>query len=394
MKCKKCGNSIPEGSVFCNWCGEKQIRSRKKAGAELKVPKPTQMSSGKWFIRLRINGENRNVTESTERACIEKARALKAGLLTEKRLRSDVASLTLEGACTAYIAKIEGRLSPSTKQGYEKIVRMHFPELMKKKLGDINDKTIQAAIDAECKRISRRGKPYAPKTVNAAYFFIADVLDAYDVTHGTPRLPEEKKRPVQILTAEQVYEAIKGTEIELPCLLAMWLTFTISEIRGFTKSKSIRNGQISVMETVVDIGGKPVRKEAAKEAERARTQNIPPYIQQLIDDVDGDVICPLSSQATNKRLQRRLEKFGYPVISFHKLRHISASTSVALNIPAAYVKDRGGWVSDYVVNRVYTHTFPKERLEADKKMDDFFSDIINAQNVKSSSNSSSEKKKA
>lgn len=394
MKCKKCGNSIPDGSLFCNWCGERQIRQRKKAGAELKVPKPTQMSSGNWFIRLRINGENINVTEATERACIEKARALKAGLLTEKKFRSDVATMTLCEACNAHIAKIEGRLSPSTKQGYEKIVRMHFPELMKKKLGDINDKTIQAAIDAECKRISRRGKPYAPKTVNSAYFFVADVLDAYDVAHGTPRLPEEKKRPVQILTAEQVYSAVKGTDIELPCLLAMWLTFTISEIRGFTKSKSIRNGQISVMETVVDVGGKPVRKDAAKEAERARTQNIPPYIQQLIDAVDGDVICPLSSQATNKRLQRRLEKFGYPVISFHKLRHISASTSVALNIPAAYVKDRGGWVSDYVVNRVYTHTFPKERLEADKKMDDFFTDIINAQSVKTSSNSSSEKKKA
>ena len=394
MNCKKCCNQIPDNSLFCNWCGERQIRQRKKAGAELKVPKPTQMSSGNWFIRLRINGENINVTESTERACIEKARALKAGLLTEKKLRSDVATMTLCEACNAHIAKIEGRLSPSTKQGYEKIVRMHFPELMKKKLGDINDKTIQAAIDAECKRISRRGKPYAPKTVNAAYFFVADVLDAYDVAHGTPRLPEEKKRPVQILTAEQVYSAVKGTDIELPCLLAMWLTFTISEIRGFTKSKSIRNGQISVMETVVDVGGKPVRKDAAKEAERARTQNIPPYIQQLIDNVEGDIICPLSSQATNKRLQRRLEKFGYPVISFHKLRHISASTSVALNIPTAYVKDRGGWVSDYVVNRVYTHTFPKERLEADKKMDDFFTDIINAQNVKTSSNSSSEKKKA
>lgn len=394
MNCKKCGNQIPDNSLFCNWCGERQLRQRKKAGAELKVPKPTQMSSGNWFIRLRINGENVNVTEATERACIEKARALKAGLLTEKKLRSDVASMTLEDACKAHITKIEGRLSPSTKQGYEKIVRVHFPAFMKKKLGAINDKTIQAAIDEECKRINRRGNPYAPKTVNAAYFFVADVLDAYGVPHGTPRLPEEKKRPVQILTAEQVYDAVKGTEIELPCLLAMWLTFTISEIRGFTKSKSIRNGQISVMETVVDIDGKPVRKEAAKEADRARTQNIPPYIQQLIDAVDGDVICPLSSQATNKRLQRRLEKLGYPVISFHKLRHISASTSVALNIPAAYVKDRGGWVSDYVVNRVYTHTFPKERLEADKKMDDYFTDIINAANVKTSSNLASNKKDA
>lgn len=394
MICKKCGNAIPDGAIFCNWCGERQIRQRKKTGSELKVPKPVQMSSGNWFIRLRINGQNINVTENTERACIEKARALKAGLLTEKKLRGDISTMTLSDACAKYIAKIEGRLSPSTKQGYEKIVNNQFPGLMKKQLGQITDKVLQDAVDAECKRPNSRGVPYAPKSVNNAYSFIAEVLEAYDVPHTTPRLPEEKKKPVQILTAEQVYEAVKGTEIELPCLLAMWLTFTISEIRGFTKSKSIRNGQISVMETVVDIDGKPVRKPTAKEAERARTQNIPPYIQELIDKVDGDIICPLSSQATNKRLQRRLEKFGYPVISFHKLRHISASASVALSIPAAYVKERGGWVSDYVVNRVYTHTFPKERLEADKKIDDYFTSIITAKNVNSSSNLASTEKEA
>ena len=82
----------------------------------------------------------------------------------------------------------------------------------------------------------------------------------------------------------------------------MWMTFTISEIRGFTKSRSIHDGQISVVETVVDINGKPVRKPYGKEEERSRTLDIPPYIMALIDAVDGDVICPLSSQAVNKRL--------------------------------------------------------------------------------------------
>ena len=376
MNCRKCRNEIPKGSLFCNWCGEQQIRSRKKKGAELKVPKAVQLSGGEWSIRLRIDGTVQHIKAPTERECIEKARAAKAGLLKEKKLNSEDANTLLCDAATAYIAKIEGRLAASAKQGYEKIVRCHFPQLMQTKLKDINDAVLQAAVDAECKRINRRHKKYEPKTILNAYFFVADVLDAYSVEHKTPRLPEIKKKPVQILTAEQVFSVIKGTDIELPCLLAMWLTFTISEIRGFTQSKSIRNGQISVVETVVDINGKPLRKAEAKESDRARTHNIPPYIQELIDKVEGDVLCPLSSQAVNKRLQRRLEKAGLPVISFHKLRHISASASVALNIPAAYLKERGGWKTEHIMNRVYTHTFAKERLEADAKINDYFEAIV------------------
>jgi hypothetical protein len=375
MKCKNCKREIDSDSIFCKWCGQKQIREAKK---EVRIPTPRQLPSGKWHIQLRIDGQSVYITEDTEAKCRAKAVAVKSGLIETRKKPENI---SLHDACLRYIAAGKDRRRPTTTQGYEKIVRNHFPDLMKKPIGSITSDLLQAAVDKECGRLNQRGQKYAPKTICSAYNFIAEVLSANHIQYDTPRLPELKRKPVQILTAEQVYKAVKGTEIELPCLLAMWMTFTISEIRGFTKSKSIRNGQISVVEAVVDIDGKPVRLEGGKEETRTRTHDIPPYIMELIDRVEGDVICPLSSQSTNKRLQRLLAKNDLPVISFHKLRHIAASTAAALGVPATYNKDRGGWKSDHIMNTVYTHTFTAERKAADELINSHFESIIHDENA-------------
>lgn len=370
MKCKNCRRVIPENSIFCNWCGEKQLREKKKT---LKVPAPRQLPSGQWNIYLRAEGQS--ITEPTPERCTAKAQAIRAGFIEAKK---KAPGITLRDACLKHIESNRGRLSPSTIQGYEKIVRNQFPGLMAKRLSAIDAATLQEAVNEECRRPSRRGKPYSAKSVRSAYAYISEVLSLNKLDLPTPKLPEPKRQPVRILRPEQIFEAVCGTEIELPCLLAMWMTFTISEIRGFTKSRSIHDGQISVVETVVDIGGKPVRKPYGKEEERSRTLDIPPYIMALIDAVEGDVICPLSSQAVNKRLQRRLKKFGYQPISFHKLRHIAASSAAGLKIPDAYIRERGGWKSDHIMKSVYTHTFTAERRAADAAIDAHFEAIVSA----------------
>lgn len=347
----------------------------------MKVPKPRKLPSGNWFIQLRLGGESVPVTNADEKACIKEAQYIKAEYLAGKRVKSDKNEQKLKDACTDYIETKRSRLSPSTIQGYEKIRDNNFQEIMDKPICELTWDILDGAIAQECAKKSRRGKPLSAKSITNSFMFIISVLRFKKIKYDDAfSLPELKKKPVIILPAADVYNAVKGTEIELPCLLAMWLTMSISEIRGLTKSKSIHNGQISIVETVVDIDGKPVRKEGGKESERTRTQDIPPYIQGLIDEVDGDIICPLSSQTVNKRLGRLLEKHGLQPISFHKLRHISASTMAALNIPTNYARDKGGWKTDYTMQRVYTHTFTEERKNADAKMDVFFEQIIDNAN--------------
>lgn len=375
MKCRNCSRDIPDNSIFCNWCGKKQLVEKKK---EVSVPRPRQLPSGSWFGRCTIDGKRISFTASTEEEYYTRVRAAKANLIPS----SSPSSLTLHTAIEKYIQSSSGRLSPTTLQGYNSILRNGFGSLLSRRVSAITTNMLQKAVDDECLAVSpRTGKPYTPKTIANRYGLIATVLHEYAPSLKTSvRLPEPKELPIHILTPEQIYSVVRGTDIELPVLLSMWLSFSMSELRGLTKSGSIHGDQISVMETVVDVDGKPVRKSGGKEVKRSRTLNLPPYIRSLIDAVPGDVICPLSGQAMYKRFTRLLQSNGLPHMTFHQLRHVNASVMAELNIPEKESNDRGGWKSSHVRQRVYTHSFSATRTAADAAVDSYFSSIIGNEN--------------
>ena len=50
MVYKNCKREIDDDSIFCKWCGEKQIRERRKK-AEVRVPTPRQMEVVNTSVR-------------------------------------------------------------------------------------------------------------------------------------------------------------------------------------------------------------------------------------------------------------------------------------------------------------------------------------------------------
>lgn len=337
----------------------------------MKIPKIIQLPSGAYNTNIMIDGQRISITDYSEELVAAKALALKTGLTK----RTPPSKLTVKQACERYIDERRGRLSPTTIDGYERIVANGFPQLMKMQIGDITHRTLQKAVDDECKRVNQRGQKYSPKSVTNRYTFIASVLHDYTDIRTDVVLPDIKDKPIILPTAEEIYQAVKGTPIELPVLLSMWLTLSMSEIRGLTKSKSIHGDKLSVVETVVQVDGKDVRKTGGKEQKRSRTLAIPKYIKKLIDNVDGDVIVSATPASITSRFYKLLKKNGIPHISFHALRHISASTMAMLQIQPEISNQRGGWKTSYTRERVYTHVFTRERIEADKKIDEYFNRI-------------------
>ena len=74
MKCKSCKREIQDNSIFCNWCGTRQIKDY----AEITIPKPKKRKDY-YSAQVMINGERITVTGKTEAQYRKNANALKAG---------------------------------------------------------------------------------------------------------------------------------------------------------------------------------------------------------------------------------------------------------------------------------------------------------------------------
>lgn len=344
----------------------------------MKLPTIRQLPSGSWFCRLRIGGRDICITEPTEAKCRAKAMAYKTGVLQAKKAPVDK---TLRQACQAYInARPKG--SPTTRHTNETYVKFAFQGIMDKKLKDITKADFINAVAEECQRETRRHETIAPVSVHKEFDFICAVLRENDIEPPQiNNLPAVQQLPVVLPEPSDVLRAIVGSSIELPCLLAAWLSLTQSEIRALTKSKSIKNGKLYINETVVRVGGQDIRKKGSKEEKRSRVHTIPPHIQQLINQQPGDVLCPFTPRQLYGRFQTLQRRAGVdPPISFHQLRHLNASVMAMLGVQKEIARERGGWHNDAVMDQVYTHTFTSARRSADASIDAYFADKIGNKN--------------
>ena len=281
---------------------------------------------------------------------------------------------TLREICEMYIDLREPILSPTTIEGYRKVIKNYFSDYMEIKVSKLTALMLQQMVSQECLRLNNKGKRISPKSVANAWGLVSSALRQFGYDFKVS-LPERPDKVVQIHSPETIMAAVRGTDIELPVLLGCWCGLSMSEMRGARKS-DIRDGILYINQVMVDVNGVPTIKEKGKEEKRTRAVRLPQYILELIGRVEGEYLITISGEALYKRWSRLLEAKGLEHMTFHQTRHVFATAGAMLNIPSRVLQEKGGWKTDHTMKKVYQHTFTEDRREADDKIDEYFEKLL------------------
>lgn len=369
MTCRDCGREIAENSVYCNWCGAKQLRKRRRKRDEIKVPAPTQMPSGSWRIVLRAEGVS--VTEPTRERCLARARAIRAGFLEQQKAAA-ARGLTLREAIDKHIAKRRPRpLSPSTVRGYETIKAHRFPGKIDQPLADLSDWQDELADASET---------LSPKTVSNAWGLVTTVMRENGVAVPRVVLPEKDPlvetpwlTPTEIL---RFLPAIKGTGFEVGALLALH-SLRRSEIFALTWDHiDLERQRITVAGSVVpDRDGEFVRRAENKSAHSRRVVRIviPRLAEELARRKAEDLpICDCTIQSLYNGINLVCKKAGLPECGVHGLRRSFVSLGYHLRMSELEVQEIGGWNDAKTVHKHYLRLAQEDRINAENKLDEFY----------------------
>lgn len=346
------------------------------------MPYLKKMPSGNWKCQYRVDGKYKCVTAPTKKEA--ELMALEDQLASKRKERT---GLTVAEAVRAYIDSRDEILSPSTVQGYEKDLTNHIGPhpIASVYLKDLSDDDYQRFVNDLAGTTGRRGQ-LSPKTVKN----ICKLLEAAVRYHEPGRilrakLPAPRKQIVHLLALEDVIALTKGTEIELPVLLAAWLSLSMSEIRGLMPS-SVQGTRLIVRGSVIDVHNEAIHKLNNKAYERTRSIDLPPEILALIKQTDAwragtGFLVPMTSNGIYKRWQRIQRDAGVPVgehMTFHQLRHLCASEMEDLGIPDSVSMLRGGWSTRDTLTRVYQHAITSKQSIYDRRINDRYASIYNA----------------
>lgn len=326
-----------------------------------------KLPSGNWRVRVydKTSGKTKSFTASTKKGAeLQAARWLNDLIpkpLNEKKLSECIDD---------YIKIKENVLSPTTIDKYRNIKKNQLtPAFLNLQLNKLNSAIIQDELNDLAGR-------YSAKTVHNASGLISAVLGVYypDFRYKVT-LPQVQKKKKDYPSAVQIVDMFKGTNIELPVLLGLWLGLRLSEIRGLQKT-DIKNGILSINRVKVDIGTQTITKDNAKTANSKRDIKVPSHILSLIESLPTDNITDLNHRQIYQRFKRIVTKYGFPDMTFHDLRHLNASIMLLLGVPDKYAMERGGWSTSSTLKKVYQETFSDERKKVDSKVDEYFSKIL------------------
>lgn len=298
----------------------------------------------------------------------------------KKKKEEDPINKTLGQAIDEYIESKDAILSPTTIKEYKMIRRIRFQELMNVKITEINSVILQKAINYEVKYGGIKNDGLSPKSIKNATTLIVTVINFfYPDKRIKVTLPQAQKKEYATPDGEEltkIFKAAEGTDIEIPILLAAWLSLRASEICGL-KWSDIKDNYIDINEAKVYAEGKHISKAPKTESSKRKIP-LPIYIKNKLERAEksGTYLTDLSGKDISYRFRKLLERNNLKHCRFHDLRHANASIMLQLGIPDKYAQERGGWASNTILKSVYQQTFNSESIKVAERIDNYFESLI------------------
>lgn len=341
MICKYCSQTIPDGSLFCMFCGERLARKRREKKSAPRYPRPRTLADGTLLGQLMVDGERVTVKASSEAEYRARIDGIRAGILERK---AHPERRTLQSVLRAYIDKNDAVLSPSTLRGYEGIIRNRFKAYMDKPVGKLD---FQRMVNDEAKIV-------APKTVYNAWALVTAALRDANLPVPEINRPQIPESDEDFLDHDQVLiflDAIRGDSCELAMLL-MLHGLRMSELLKL-EADDVREGQIHIRGAVVqDKHQKFVEKNTNKNRTSART--VPVMIGRLTELLpESGKLVTVRPNTCYRHVIAACEHAGLPLCSPHDLRRSCASLGYFLGWSELTIMDVLGWHDFNTAHRFY-----------------------------------------
>lgn len=299
--------------------------------------KPRRLPSGAWNCRVMIGSQSYSFTHSDKKTVMRMA----SDFADDYRRKMD--NPTLLERMREYVAENEERLSPSTVRSYNGMIRMiaeRTPRIANKRLSAITEQDVSDIV-----------RPLRTLKTKRNYVNFIHACTGKSAGKLTGVSSKRVHVPTE-LEVKGLLQIFRNTELEVPIMLAAYGGLRRGEICALRMS-DIDGDFVHVSRAVVrDQSGAWVTKDP-KTASSVRSVLLPHFVIERIQ-TQGYITHLLPSQVSN-RFWKKQRNLGIPPYCFHSLRHFHASYLHYLNIPDAYIMQRGGWSTPSVMQSIYRH---------------------------------------
>lgn len=320
-----------------------------------------KLPSGNWrvLIYLGKGADGKREYKSFTAPTKKEAELAAAEYAIEKPTQNH--DMTLGEAMDKYISLKSNVLSPSTIRGYKAIRKTHLQRLMSVKLSKITQDLAQAEFNI----LAAASSPKTVRNVNGLFVATFKMFSPGRKMQIT--LPQKEKTPVRIPTrqeVEKIYIFLKGSEMEIPFLLASQCGLRLSEVCALTLD-NIGDGEITINKAVVRNEDNVYVYKTPKSYAGYRIVHCSKALTDMLKKkcgADGRVVT-LSYPRISDRWPFILQQLSIPHFRFHDLRHYYASEGLLLGVPQKYMAELMGHSSTDMINRVYQHTFADNKKQ-------------------------------